>query len=695
MSYVVLARKWRPEHFEEVVGQGHVARTLKNSIEQNRVAHAYLFTGARGVGKTSTARILAKALNCKEGPTATPCYKCSSCLEISKGQSVDVFEIDGASNRGINEIRELREGARYAPSRDAKKIYIIDEVHMLTTEAFNALLKILEEPPAHVIFIFATTEPQKIPVTILSRCQRFDFKRITQRDIVEHLEHLCKHEGINADKAALQLIARQAAGGMRDALSLLDQIISFAGKEIREDQIAEILGVANRKHLFELSEAILSRNAEQALIVIDDVNRFGYDLNQFASELVNHFRDLMVTAVVKNPEDVTDLTESELKQARAQLDGVPKDLLHRHFTIMVEGARDMHRSPYPKLIFEMTLVRMAVLEPLIGLDLLVDKLRALEGVLEDSGTSAPPMEVPTAQKFSAPAHTPESRQSAPYSQAPAPVIQQQHENRAVAESQAPSPAKAEENLTPPDEPDPAAVAAIAAIAAPAAYPALESPRSPVTARPAPVSERVPELVNASFEIPEKPALAPVSERVPETVFSAIEIFETPVIERLAPVSERGPAPVSTPEIADESIEDPDDRSTPLNRWKFLVKQLKLNEEMPTAGLCEHAYLEQFEDELVRLSFHGVHMNYADDQGRLTMIEQTIQQHFGADYRLKIERRLTDEPSEISTLAQQRDAENNRLRVQLAEEIRQNPAILAAQELFEIESVRVQAQLYED
>ncbi|MBA2663109.1 MAG: DNA polymerase III subunit gamma/tau, partial [Bradymonadaceae bacterium] len=396
MSYVVLARKWRPEHFEEVVGQGHVARTLKNSIEQDRVAHAYLFTGARGVGKTSTARILAKALNCKEGPTATPCYKCVSCTEISKGQSVDVFEIDGASNRGINEIRELREGVRYAPSRDRKKVYIIDEVHMLTTEAFNALLKTLEEPPPHAVFIFATTEPQKIPVTILSRCQRFDFKRITQRDIVEHLEHLCKHEQITADRAALQLIARQAAGGMRDALSLLDQIISFAGNTIREEQIAEILGVANRRHLFELSEAVLTHDPERALLVLDDVNRFGYDMQQFASELVNHFRDLVVTAVVKNPEDVTNLTESELILARTQLQHVQSpELLHRYFSVMVDGAQDMHRSPYPKLIFEMTLVRMAALEPLTSLDLIVEKLRTLETELEHAGVTPEPYLPPT------------------------------------------------------------------------------------------------------------------------------------------------------------------------------------------------------------------------------------------------------------------------------------------------------------
>lgn len=406
MSYVVLARKWRPEHFDEVVGQGHVARTLTNSIEQDRVAHAYLFTGARGVGKTSTARILAKALNCKTGPTARPCYECSACKEISAGQSVDVFEIDGASNRGINEIRDLREGVRYSPSRDRYKVYIIDEVHMLTTEAFNALLKTLEEPPPHAIFVFATTEPQKIPVTILSRCQRFDFKRIGQKDIVDHLAFLCEQEGIEADRAALQIIARQAAGGMRDALSLLDQIISFAGKRISEEQIAEILGVANRKHLFELSEAVITRNAEQALLVLDEVNRYGYDLLQFASELVTHFRDLMVTAVVAQPDTVTQLTESEISMARAQVAQVPTELLHRYFSVIITGAQEMHRSPYPKLVFEMTLVRLARLEPLLDIDLMIDRLRALEGELEAGGVEKKKSEPPVISYEAVPAPRP-------------------------------------------------------------------------------------------------------------------------------------------------------------------------------------------------------------------------------------------------------------------------------------------------
>jgi len=389
MSYLVLARKWRPKFFDEVVGQEHVARTLTNSIEQDRVHHAYLFCGARGVGKTSTARILAKCLNCAEGPTSEPCYHCNSCRDITEGQSVDVYEIDGASNRGINEIRELREGVRYAPSQGRFKVYIIDEVHMLTTEAFNALLKTLEEPPEHAYFIFATTEPQEIPITILSRCQRFDFKRISQTDIVDHLATICEEEGIETERAALQLMARQAEGAMRDALSLLDQVIGFAGDSFDEEEVADILGVANREHLFEISRGIVRRDAEEALGALDVVNRYGYDLQQFASELVAHLRDLTVAAAVDDPAGVTSLTESELEEAREQLSSMDvegearRQLLHRYFSVMADGAREMTRSPYPKLIFEMTLVRLTDLEPLVELDLLVDRLDALEQELGD------------------------------------------------------------------------------------------------------------------------------------------------------------------------------------------------------------------------------------------------------------------------------------------------------------------------
>mgnify|MGYP006194446063 CR=1 FL=1 len=412
MSYIVLARKWRPSQFDDVVGQGHVARTLKNAIEQNRVAHAFLFAGPRGVGKTSTARILAKALNCKNGgPTTTPCDACVSCVEIKEGRAVDVFEIDGASNRGINEIRELRESVRYAPNRDNYKLYIIDEVHMLTTEAFNALLKTLEEPPPHAKFVFATTEPQKIPVTILSRCQRYDFKRVGQQDIVEHLQKICASESIEAEKGALQIIARQAAGGMRDALSLLDQIISFSEGGITEQQVGEVLGVANRRQLFELSGAIIERDAEKALQILDDVNRYGYDLPVFATELVSHFRDLNVIKVVGNPADVTDLTDSEIEAARAQITDVPTNLLQRFFAATAEATQELSRSSFPKLVFEMTVVRLTQLEPLDSIDLLVDRLRALEGELDGDAAARPRPERSENPKLPQPERSPEARPS--------------------------------------------------------------------------------------------------------------------------------------------------------------------------------------------------------------------------------------------------------------------------------------------
>jgi len=280
-SYLVLARKWRPQLFEEVVGQRHITRTLQNAISQKRVAHAFLFTGARGVGKTSSARILAKALNCETGPRINPCNQCTNCQEVTRGTSMDVIEIDGASNRGIDEIRELRENVRYTPAKSRYKIYIIDEVHMLTKEAFNALLKTLEEPPPHVIFIFATTEPHKIPATILSRCQRYDFKRIPFREVIGSLKRIVEEEEIQISQRGFLAIAQESEGSLRDAESLLDQVIAYAGKNIRDEDIAEVLGLIDRKMLSDTIEAIADRDAERCMEVIEHVYHFGYDLQHF------------------------------------------------------------------------------------------------------------------------------------------------------------------------------------------------------------------------------------------------------------------------------------------------------------------------------------------------------------------------------------------------------------------------------
>src|SRR5512139_738919 len=327
-SYLVLARKWRPQLFEDVIGQRPITRTLQNAISQKRVAHAFLFSGARGVGKTSTARILAKALNCEQGPQVNPCNHCSSCLEISSGASMDVIEIDGASNRGIDEIRELRENVRYTPAKSRYKIYIIDEVHMLTKEAFNALLKTLEEPPPHIIFIFATTEPHKIPATILSRCQRYDFKRIPFREVIGSLKRIVEEEGIQISQRGLLSIAQESEGSLRDAQSLLDQVIAYAGREIKDDEIAEVLGLIDRKMLSDTIEAIADKDVERCMKVIEQVYHFGYDLQHFCRELLQYLRHLILIKLSQHPERLMELPEEELGSLKRQAEKFQFDQLN-------------------------------------------------------------------------------------------------------------------------------------------------------------------------------------------------------------------------------------------------------------------------------------------------------------------------------------------------------------------------------
>ncbi|MCX7808346.1 MAG: DNA polymerase III subunit gamma/tau, partial [Deltaproteobacteria bacterium] len=278
MSYLVLARKYRPQRFDDLVGQDHVARTLSNAIASGRVAHAFLFTGARGVGKTTTARLLARALNCEEGPTPEPCGRCFPCVEIAKGTDMDVLEIDGASNNSVDDVRRLQELIPFQPARDRYRIIIIDEVHMLSQGAFNALLKTLEEPPPHVKFIFATTEVHKVPITIRSRCQRYDFRLIPQRVIVERLKHILRMEGIDADEAALGLIAREAAGSMRDALTLMDQVVAFTEGKVRGEEVEQMLGIARRELLKNLARALIEGHPATVLHELEGVLRGGADL---------------------------------------------------------------------------------------------------------------------------------------------------------------------------------------------------------------------------------------------------------------------------------------------------------------------------------------------------------------------------------------------------------------------------------
>lgn len=377
MSYLVLARKWRPQVFEEVVGQRPITQTLQNAISQKRVAHAFLFTGARGVGKTSTARILAKTLNCEAGPQINPCNHCTTCQEISSGASMDVIEIDGASNRGIDEIRELRENVRYTPAKSRYKIYIIDEVHMLTREAFNALLKTLEEPPPHIIFIFATTEPHKIPATILSRCQRYDFKRIPLREIIESLKRIVEEEKVQISQRGLFSIAQESEGSLRDAQSLLDQVISYGGKEIQDEDITDVLGLIDRKILYDTIEAIASRESERCMEMIEHVYDYGYDLQHFCRELLQYFRSLILIKVSQHPEKLIELPEEELKILKKQAEQFHLNQLSHLFNLLLKGEAEMAQSNFPRTMLEMTLIRMTTFPPILSIDEIIKKLDEL------------------------------------------------------------------------------------------------------------------------------------------------------------------------------------------------------------------------------------------------------------------------------------------------------------------------------
>ncbi|MBI1807835.1 MAG: DNA polymerase III subunit gamma/tau [Ignavibacteria bacterium] len=398
MTYLVTARKWRPMIFEDIVGQAHVATTLRNAIASHRLSHAYIFSGPRGCGKTTTARILAKAINCLHPVNINPDNECALCKEITEGRSVNVFEIDGASNRGVEEIRNLREAVRYGPARGKYKVYIIDEVHMLTKEAFNALLKTLEEPPSYVVFIFATTEIHKVPLTILSRCQRFDFRRIALEEITARLRFIANEEHITIDDDALMIIAKRGDGSLRDAQSLFDQVVSYCGEDVSAKNILSMLNIVDQEMYFRLSDVIKARDVKAALLLVNDVINCGYDLREFLVGVTEHFRNLLVVLSTGSGR-LIETSEVYKKRYMEDAHGLSETDLLRLIKISSETEAALRWSQQPRLKLEIGLMQMAKLDHSVEISQLLQQLDELKKkVVSDAKTESPKIIPPSPQQ---------------------------------------------------------------------------------------------------------------------------------------------------------------------------------------------------------------------------------------------------------------------------------------------------------
>jgi DNA polymerase III subunit gamma/tau len=384
MSYLIFARKYRPQTFEEMIGQKSVVQTLKNAIRTNRVTQAYLFSGMRGTGKTTAARILAKALNCAEGPTPNPCNKCEFCTSINEDRAIDVLEIDGASSGGIEQIRTLRDSLKYKPIYCRTKVIIIDEVHQVSGPAFNALLKTLEEPPENTVFIFATTEFHKVPPTILSRCQHFEFKKISHKEIINHLMDIANRENITVSPSGLSLIAEASEGSLRDAQSLLDQAVAFSGEVIGDEDLKEILGSISRDLLFDTSTAILDEKPEAVFELVDRLIEGGHDLRTFAKELIEHFRDLLLAASLPKPEDLLFMNSEELEKLKKESKKASADDFLRYLLAIQQGEPGLRQSSHPRIYLETLLVKLCHYRKLIPL---TDLLKDIEDLRTDSPAS--------------------------------------------------------------------------------------------------------------------------------------------------------------------------------------------------------------------------------------------------------------------------------------------------------------------
>jgi DNA polymerase-3 subunit gamma/tau len=417
MSYQIYARKYRPKTFEEMIGQSTIVQTLQNAIKSGRIAQAYLFSGMRGVGKTTAARILAKALNCVKGPTPTPCNECDFCKAIDEDRLVDVLEIDGASNRGIDDIRQLRESVKYKAMHSRWKVVYIDEVHQVTREGFNALLKTLEEPPPNTVFIFATTEISKVPATIVSRCQHFEFKKASHRDLIKHLDDIAKKENLTITPYGLSLIAEASEGSIRDAQSLLDQAVAFCGEVIGDAELKEILGTINRELLFAFSSAVLEERPDRIFSLTSELTESGIDLRVFYKELIQHFRDLLVVKTVERAEDLLVFGPEDLARLRDEAQKASTEDLLRYLQALQSAESSLKYSSHAQITFETVLVKLCHFRKLLDLGELVQDLA---GEKPSSGVTPVPAARPRVQ---APVSSPPVQApAAPPRVAPRPAI---------------------------------------------------------------------------------------------------------------------------------------------------------------------------------------------------------------------------------------------------------------------------------
>jgi DNA polymerase-3 subunit gamma/tau len=612
VSYLVLARKYRPQTFEDLVGQDHVARTLANAIAGGRVAHAFLFTGVRGVGKTTSARLLAKCLNCVgpdgklQGPTAKPCNECAPCREITAGQDLDVQEIDGASYNGVDEVRRLQEGVSFRPARDRFKIYVVDEVHMLSTAAWNAFLKTLEEPPPHVKFIFATTEVHKVPVTILSRCQRYDFKLISTRTIAHRLEQVLAQEKIEAEGAAVQVLAREAAGSMRDAMSLLDQVIAFSGTKLTADDVTRVLGVADRKILHDLATALVTGDAAACVAFVDRVSEQGFDLSHVAKDVLRHLRNLVVAKVCSTQNsasqplrELLDLADEEVADVVALTSGSDVDDLSRLFQGFSRVFDEIVRSGQPRMSLEMALVKLARRPPLLALDELLARVGELERRL---GGAPSPGPLPRgggggggggSSRATGHAGVPSATSS--------PEPPRTHGTLALAGPPVPS---APVSAAPP-------VATASPLAAPA--PRMAAPpvalATPITAAP-PVAAVRPVVVPWAVPPPAPPA--------PPAVAPAAAVAPAP-----APVAP-APAAVSPSPAASDAPHGAD-------AWNRILERVRAFDP-PLASVLEHAMPLQIGPAQVTLGFDasgGFLAARASEPAAREVLARVVREHFGA------------------------------------------------------------------